>query len=91
MNEGEDEMHKVTREDTGRTEHLPDCAGYEGCFCFDMRFSYAEVFAVQRENARLREVLASIAGHCAPIMNDAVPSRHLAETIHNTAAAALSA
>lgn len=37
----------VTKEMAERTEHLPDCAGWEDCDCFSKRWGHAEIYAMQ--------------------------------------------
>ena len=51
-------LHQVTLEEAERTEHLPDCAGYEDCQCFHITCSYKELYELQ-ELCRRWEHLAS--------------------------------
>lgn len=37
----------ITHDDAMRSEHLPDCAGYEDCNCFGSYFRYADIYELQ--------------------------------------------
>jgi hypothetical protein len=46
-------VNSITEEEAKRTEHLPDCAGYEDCDCFSRTYSHREIYDTQAEIARL--------------------------------------
>ena len=50
----------VTKEMAERTEHLPDCAGWEDCDCFSKRWGHAEIYAMQEEVERLRNAASDL-------------------------------
>jgi hypothetical protein len=47
-------MRQITIEEATRTEHLPDCAGYEDCECFSSRYNHSEIYAMQQQIDKLR-------------------------------------
>ena len=45
----------ITKEQAVRTEHHPDCAGYEDCDCFHLQVSYRDLYDLQQQLRVLTE------------------------------------
>lgn len=55
-------MREITEEEACRTEHLPDCVGYEDCQCFSDLWSHADIYAMQKEINQLRQRICELRG-----------------------------
>lgn len=56
-------MRIISHEAATRTEHLPDCLGYEDCECFSERHRHADVYEMQLRIAMLKIALSRAREH----------------------------
>ena len=53
-------MRQVTKDEAERTDHLPDCTGWEDCDCFMSLWRHSEIYQLQLANYRMLYALMTI-------------------------------
>jgi hypothetical protein len=51
-------MRPITKEEAERTEHSPECQGYEDCDCFSRRHDHKDIYMLQQRIAVLASYIA---------------------------------